>query len=259
MLAQGVQLSKRSPARGSHSSPGPPAQQTQSRLGLTLKPRALPVSSSLSRWSRDRRTGRAPERVLREPDARKKSGPNPDKGSRSPGPQAGTPCVLSQPRAKPSRGICLSARKPRPGAGRSVSEGHLAFEWWSGVETRRDPPVGDVAPRRTLSLQNPWSLEVCPHVTRFLDDTNRMAYNYRNAVSPSPRGQRPAVSFTGLKSRCPGPGSLQRLQARVLLLPASSTFWGSWLVAASPQSLSRPHTAPPLRPSPILSLGLGPP
>ena len=56
-----------------------------------------------------------------------------------------------------------------------VSEDHLACEWWAGVETRRAPLAGDVGPPPTLSLQSPQSLEVCPHVTRFLDDTNWMA------------------------------------------------------------------------------------
>lgn len=55
-----------------------------------------------------------------------------------------------------------------------VSEDHLACEWWAGVETRRDALAGDVRPP-TLSLQSPWSLEACPHVTCFLSDTNWMA------------------------------------------------------------------------------------
>lgn len=138
--------------------PGPPAQQTQSFPGLTLRPRALPVSPSLSRWSRDRRTGRAPERVLREPDAHKDSGPNPDRGSRRPGPQAVTPRVLSQPRAKPSRGICLSSRKPRPGAGQSMFQ-KATWPASGGQEWRRAgthrwemwPPAA-LCPCRTLGL-----------------------------------------------------------------------------------------------------------
>lgn len=46
-----------------------------------------------------------------------------------------------------------------------------------GQEWRRAGPhwreMWDPPP--TLSLQSPQSLEVCPHVTRFLDDTNWMA------------------------------------------------------------------------------------
>lgn len=64
VLAQGLQLSKRSPSPGAH----PQAQ------GPLLSP-------SLSRWSRDRRTGRA-LRGAQEPDAHKDSGPNPDRGLR---------------------------------------------------------------------------------------------------------------------------------------------------------------------------------
>ena len=65
-------------------------------------------------------TRRAPEMVLGEPDARRDSSPNLGRGSWCPGPQAGTPRVISQPRPKPSRGIRLSAGKPRPGAGRGL-------------------------------------------------------------------------------------------------------------------------------------------
>lgn len=151
--------------------PGPPAQQRQALLGLTLKPR---VTSSTPPRPLHSAGGRGAGALLRGCSGRASRGaPGRPQGQRSqsrqrqPAPRPSgrdTTRVLSQPRAKPSRGICLSV------GGRA----------WPMFQKTTWPPSGSQAwgyagTHQEGSVPHPHSAPQNPHITRFLDDTNWMA------------------------------------------------------------------------------------
>lgn len=110
-------------------------------------------------------------------------------------------------------------------------------------------------PAVLLSLQESLALEVCPRVTCFLNGTNRTQPQKCPAQSLRPEAR---SQFHRAKSEnvvWPGLTEAPRWWS---LLPASSSFWGSWLVVKVSSSLCPILTQLSSASFLILSLGSGP-